>query len=404
MLKRVFTVAMFVASFVVFGQDFQTNKEGSNYSFKSIKSMDATPVLSQGRTGTCWSFSALSFFESEMERIGNKAVPLSQMFVARKAYEGKAERFVRMDGKINFQEGGAFHDIPWVFKNFGIVPQAVYNGLNYGANMHNHQELFSVLKGYMDGVLSYLNNKGNAPLSAAWKLGLNGILNAYFGEIPEEFSFEGKKYTPKTYAKSTGLNMDEYVSLTSFTHFPLHEKCALAIQDNWLWGESYNLSLDELFDVTVEALKNGYTVAWGADVSEKGFNFREGIAIVPKDESTIKVSGRDNRNFSDAGAEKTSNAFMTPVEEIEVDAELRQIAYDNKTTTDDHGMHITGLFEEVNTGKLFFLVKNSWGTSNYPQGYLFVSEAYFKYKTINIYLHKNAINKALAKKLFFLKS
>lgn len=396
---RIFSILLLFVSPFAIGQNTTTNQEGSSYKFTEIARHDATPVVSQGYTGTCWSFSALSFFESEMMRMGTKnPATLSQMYVARKAYEGKAEKFIRMDGKINFAQGGAFHDIPWVIKNYGIVPNSVYEGLNYGTERHNHRELYSVLNGYMNGVLSFVNEKGSSPLSKAWKAGLNGILDAYFGDDVESFEVDGKSYTPKSYAEKTGLNMDDYISLTSFTHLDMYEECHLAIPDNWAWGSSYNVSLDELVSVTKEALKNGYTVAWGADVSEKGFNFREGIAIVPEDESTIKVRGSDNQNFSDAGAEKKSNAFLSPVKEKNITVSQRQEDYDNKTTTDDHGMHITGLYKEEN-GTTFFLVKNSWGTGNFPEGYLYVSEEYFKHKTINVYLHKEAISKKVLKKL-----
>ena len=248
------------------------------------------------------------------------------------------------------------------------------------------------------GILKYVDKKGNKPLSDSWKAGLNGILDAYLGEDPTTFTFNGKKYTPKSYAEETGLNMDDYVSLTSFNHFDDYEKCQLAIQDNWAWGNSFNVTLEDLQKATEHALENGYTVAWGADVSEKGFNFRKGIAIVPEDESTIDVDGSDSENFSDAGADKKSNAFLNPVEEVKVTAKMRQEQYDNKTTTDDHGMHITGLYKEKN-GTKFFLVKNSWGTGNFPEGYLYVSESYFKLKTINVYLHKDALTKELKEKL-----
>lgn len=377
-----------------------TNTEGSNYSFTKIAHLDATPVLSQGSTGTCWSFSALSFFESEMIRKGIKNPPiLSEMYIARKSYEDKADRYIRLDGKANFSQGGEFEDIPYVFKKYGIVPQEVYEGLNYGTDKHNHQELFKGLNGYVQGILNYVNNKGNAPLSTkAWKSGLNGILDAYLGEDPTHFTYKGKEYTPMSFAKSTGLNMDDYVTITSFKDLPMHDKVTLLISDNWLWSEAYNVSLDELFNTAVYALKNGYTIEWAVDVSEKGFNFQKGLAIVPEDESTIKVKGKDNSNFSDSGASKEDNAFYTPGKELEITPELRQEGYDNKTTTDDHGMHITGLYKEAD-GTLYFLVKNSWGTGNLPEGYIYVSENYFKYKTIAICLHKDAVPNVIAKEM-----
>lgn len=396
MKKSVFVLGALALTFTSFSQDFTTNSEKSTYKFEKVAHLDATPVQSQGYTGTCWSFSALSFFESEMIRMGKKDVPqLSEMYVARKAYEGKAEKYIRMDGKTNFSQGGAFHDIPWVFRNHGLVPAEAYEGLNYGRETHNHSEMFAGLEGFVKGILSSVNSGG---LTSSWKAGFSAILDAYLGADPKNFTYKGKDYTPRSFADETGLNMDDYVSLTSFTNHPMNQVCYLAIQDNWAWGTSYNVSLEDLVAATENALKNGYSVAWGADVSEKGFSFRDGLAIVPEDESTIQVRGRDNRNFSDAGAEKLSNAFLTPVKEKEITVEYRQEGYDNKTTTDDHGMHITGLYKEAN-GTPYFLVKNSWGTSNYPEGYLYVSANYFKWKTINVYLHKDALTKEMKKKL-----
>jgi len=374
------------------------NAEGSEYQFSKIAHLDATPVESQGITGTCWSFSALSFFESELMRMGTKNPDLlSEMYIVRKAYESKAEKYIRMDGKINFSEGGAFHDIPYVIRRYGIVPQQVYSGLNYGSETHDHSEMFAVLDGSVQGLLQHLKNS-NKGLSSSWMFGVNGILNAYLGADIQQFEFKGKKYTPSSYAKAIGLDMDQYVSLTSFTNHEMYKKCQLAIPDNWAWGESYNVGLEDLFEACETALKNGFTLAWGADVSEKGFSFKNGLAIVPEDPSTIEVKGKDNKNFSDAGADKSSNAFVTPQKEINITPEIRQKGYDNKTTTDDHGMHIVGIYKDQK-GTKYLLVKNSWGTSNYPKGYLYVSEAYFKYKTINIYLHKDGISSALKKKL-----
>ena len=373
------------------------NAEGSEYQFTKLALLDATPVQEQGHTGTCWSFSALSFFESELIRMGTKNPDLlAEMFVVRKAYESKAEKFIRMDGKINFSEGGAFHDIPYVIRNYGIVPLDVYSGLNYGTTSHDHSELFEVLNGGLQGVLT--TTKNGKTLTTSWMAALNGILDAYLGKDIKEFEYKGKKYTPKSYAKAIGLNMDDYISLTSFTNHGMYEKCSLAIPDNWAWGESYNVGLNDLFDACEYAVKNGYSVAWGADVSEKGFSFRNGLGIVPEDPSTIEVSGKDNKNFSNGGADRTSNAFQTPVKELTITPELRQKGYDQKTTTDDHGMHIVGLYKDQK-GTRYFLVKNSWGTSNYPKGFLYVSENYFKYKTINIYLHKEGVMPSLRKKI-----
>lgn len=374
-----------------------TNAPDSKYQFTKIVHLDATPVQNQGMTGTCWSFSSISFFESELIRMGVKnPSELSVMYIVRKAYEAKADRFIRMDGKINFGEGGAFHDIPWVVKRYGIVPASVYSGLTGGKTTYNHEELYGVLNAFMQTILTEVQ-KGHG-IGTEWKKAFNGILDAYLGPEIKEFDFNGKKYTPMSYAASLNLNMKDYVSITSFTNDPFYEACEIAIPDNWTWGDSYNVPLNDLVPVVENALKNGYTVAWGADVSEKGFNFREGIAIVPEDPATIQVKGRDNKNFNDAGAEKKSNAFLEPVKELTVTQEMRQEGYDNKTTTDDHGMHIVGMYKDQN-GTLFFLVKNSWGTSNMPKGYLYVSEHYFRLKTINVYLHKDGLTKELKSKL-----
>jgi bleomycin hydrolase len=409
-----FAIPLFVVSSFVFGQN--TNVEGSKYQFKKIVQHDATPVESQGKTSTCWSFSALSFFESEIMRINKTktVTPLAEMFVVRKAYELKATKFIRMDGKINFAQGGAFHDIPLVIQNYGIVPMPIYAGFgdksissnDFEINgipkkgveyKYNHEVLYTELKDYMNEVIDRLNS-GNG-LDINWKQNLIELLDKNLGKDIASFEWQGKKYTPRSYADELGLKMENYVSLTSFTNHPMYSKCMLEIPDNWAWGESYNVSLDDLYNVTVEALKNGYTVAWGADVSEKGFSFKNGIAIVPKDESTIEVKGQDSKGFNDAGADRNSSAFLNPTEELKITPELRQLAYDNKTTQDDHGMHIVGLFQDQK-GTNYFLVKNSWGTSNFPKGYLYVSEAYFKYKTINVYLHRDGISDSVKSKLY----
>ncbi|MCO4814619.1 MAG: aminopeptidase [Flavobacteriales bacterium] len=378
--------------------DSPTNAKDSEYKFTKIAHLDATPVQSQGNTGTCWSFSTLSFFESELIRMGNENPEiLSKMYVARKAYEAKAEKYLRMNGKLQFSQGGLSHDIPYVIKRYGIVPERIYSGLNEGVVKHNHSEMFAVLKSSILGLMDFSSNSSK-PITPAWNNALNGILNAYLGDDIKEFDLDGVQYTPKSYTKHLGLEIDNYVSITSFTHFDENNECILAIPDNWSWGKSYNVNLDNLMKVAEYALKNGYTLAWDADVSEKGFSFSNGLAINPVDVKTISVSGRDNSNYSNGGAEKKSNAFKTPGEEIEVTPELRQQAYEDKSTTDDHLMHIVGQYKDQN-GTKYFLVKNSWGTGNYPEGYLYVSESYFKLKTISLYLHKDALPASLSKKL-----
>ena len=367
--------------------------------------MDATPVESQGWTGTCWSFSALSFFETELDRLGTEMPNLSEMYIVYQAYLGKAEKYFRMDGKSNFSQGGAFHDIPWVIKRFGVVPKDVYKGLEYGMDSHNHMELSKVLIGAMDGLMEARNKMSDkVGMTTAWRDAIRGILDAYLGELPEnvedfKFEVEGKEYNPISYRDHLGLNMDDYVSLTSFSNHAWNQQCELAIPDNWAWGKSYNVELEDLWGAAEYALNNGYSFAWGADVSEDYFSFRSGLAIVPKDKSTIFVEGKNNKNFSDAGSEKKASCFMEPGEEEEITQEKRQKAYDAKLTTDDHGMHAVGIYTDQN-GTKYLMIKNSWGTtSNDCDGYFYASEAYFKYKTINIYLHKDALSKDMKKKL-----
>lgn len=395
-MKYTIFSAAFVATFGLFAQT-TTNTVDSKYEFTKINHLECTPVESQGNSGTCWCFSSLSYFESEMMRMGVKNPEiLSEMYIVRKAYEEKADRFIRMDGKINFGEGGAFHDIAYVIKRHGIMPKSAYTGFVNGKTEVDHEELFSVLNSFMQTILQQVQ-KGQG-IGTEWKKAYSAILDAYLGPVPADFTVGGKKYTPKTYADFLGFKMNDYVSVTSFTNDPMFEKCEIAIPDNWAWGDSYNVPLNDMWAVVENALNNGYTIAWGADVSEKGFSYRNGIALVPEDESTIQVQGKDNKNFNNAGADKKSNAFLEPVKEVNVTQEMRQEGYDGKVTTDDHGMHIVGMYKDQK-GTKYLLVKNSWGTSNLPQGYLYVSEAYFRLKTINVYLHKDGLPKDLAKKL-----
>ena len=365
------------------------------FHFMTIKENKITPIKNQASTGTCWSFSALGFFESELLRMGKPEVDLSEMFVVYHSYSDKADKFVRLHANGNFAEGGSFYDVIYVLKNYGIVPDSLMNGFNYGEEKHRHAELDALARAYVDVIVTNPNKK----LSTAWKTGFEGILDAYLGKLPTDFTIQGKKYTPITFAQSLGLKMDDYISLTSFTHHPFYSSFAVEIPDNWRNEVSYNLPLDEFMTVFNNAINNGYTIAWGSDVSEKGFS-RNGVGVNPE----LKVSnlpGSDQAKWlgiSQKDMEDKIYKASGPQPEIKVTQELRQKDFDNYSTTDDHGMVIYGLATDQN-GTKYYMVKNSWGTDNKYKGIWYVSESFIAHKTINIVVHKDAVPKEILKKL-----
>lgn len=371
-------------------------EKAEGYQFSTVKELKVTPIQSQGRTGTCWCFSSLSFLESEILRLGKGEHNLSEMFVVNHTYRAKAERFVRLHGTLNFGQGGAFSDPLYVLKNFGLVPESVMSGLNYGEDTHAHSEMEAIASAYVKAVVKNPNRK----LSPVWKEGYNATIDSYLGKLPETFQYNGKEYTPKSFAAEVGLNADDYVSLTSFTHHPFYSQFTIEVPDNWLWTLSYNLPLDELMSVMDNAINTGYSIAWASDVSEKGFT-RDGLAIMPDVES-LETSGSDQARWvglSTSEKEQEIKKMMeSPCKEIEVTQELRQQAYDNYQTTDDHGMHIYGIAKDQ-TGKEYYMVKNSWGTESKYKGMWYASKAFVSYKTLNIVVHKDALPKAIKAKL-----
>ena len=387
---------IFGLSFLANAQDAKSNQP-KGYQFTDIKRLPATSVKDQARAGTCWSWSGISFFESEMIRMGKEPIDLSAMYIVRHAYSDKATKFVRLHGSMNFAVGGAFCDVMHVIKNYGIVPMDVYKGLNYGEPNHAFGEIDDVLAGYVNAVIKNSNKK----LSTAWKKGFDGILDAYLGEEPEKFEYKGKEYTPRTFADEVvGLNMDDYVSLTSFTHHPFYSQFAIEVPDNWLWGMSYNLPIDELAQVMSNAIDNGYTFAWASDVSERGFQTSQpGLAVVPTTD-TKEMSGAEIAKWEAMPkGNQTPDAFRQgPAPEKEITQEMRQQEFDNYLTTDDHGMHVIGKAKDQN-GTVYYIVKNSWNQYNKFGGYFYASEPFMKYKTMNIIVHKNAIPKDIRKKL-----
>lgn len=375
-------------------QDTLTNKPGSRYRFTQENRHAATLVKDQCKTATCWSFSTLSLLESELLRKGKGEHNLSEMYVVRWGYVEKAINYIRMNGKINFDQGGEAHDIPFIIAKYGIVPEEVYNGLNYGSDRHNHDEMLALLQGMM----TQLKSQPAGSYSTQWIKAVEGVLDAYLGKIPESFTYRGSTYTPQSFAASLGLDMKEYVALTSFTHHPAYSSFAIEVPDNWSMQTAWNLPLEEMVQAVTEALDRGYTVAWAADVSEKGFSFRDALGIVPVNDTLVKKKGEDSRFFNDAGAVRSGSAFDQPYPEKNITPEIRQQAFDQQLTTDDHGMHITGMVRDQN-GTRYFIVKNSWGTANYCGGYLYVSEHYFRYKTISVMLHRDALQKKVKEKL-----
>ena len=368
------------------------------YKFTIVKEVPTNSVKDQSRSGTCWSFSGISFLEDELLRTGKGEYDLSEMWIVRHVYMDKAEKYVRMHGSINFAAGGAFHDVFNVIRKYGMVPEEVYGGLQYGLSNHDHSELDEILTSYVKAVVE---NKGRK-LTSAWKAGFNAILDVYFGPLPQgNFTYKGKSYDPKSFGQSLGLNMDDYINITSYTHHPFYTSFILEIPDNWAWGSVVNVPMDEMMGTIDNAINNNYSVCWGADVSEKGFSYMKGIAVVPEDDVKNLEGTEQSRWVAMTERERMAALykFDKPVQEKQITQQMRQDAFDNYETTDDHGMVITGIAKDQR-GEKFYKVKNSWGTGGQIyDGYFYASYPFVAYKTMNVVVHKNAIPAALKSKL-----
>lgn len=400
MKKINFTVILliFATTFAFASKDKDKKDDNEGYKFKDVKVIDHTSVKNQYRSGTCWSFSTISFIEAELIRLGKGEFDLADMWPVRCSYIDKAHKYVRWHGNLNFGGGGAFHDVFNTIHKYGIMPESVYNGLHYGQENHVHGELDALLKGYVDNVVENKNRK----LSTAWKAGYQALIDTYLGETPKNFEYKGKIYkTPLDFAAELDIKEENYIEIGSFTHHPYYEKFILEVPDNWDMGEIYNVKINEMTDIIDYALNNGFTVAWGADVSEKGFSWSNGVAVIP-DHDKADMTDSERSKWSKL-TEKEKKAllynFDKPGKEKEITQEMRQEAFDNYETTDDHGMHIVGIAKDQN-GKEYYKVKNSWSDKGHVyDGYFYVSKAFVKYKTIDFVIHKDALSKEMAKKL-----
>jgi len=338
--------------------------------FTIIKQVKASPVKSQGRTGTCWSYATTSFIESEALRQGKGVFDLSEMYVVRNAYSSKAKKYVRLQGTNNFSEGGQAHDVLNEIRIHGLVPEDIYKGLNYGKKHHDHTEMVAILDGMLKGLLK----SKMRPRSNVWLPSFNAVLDNYLGENPKEFEYKGKKYTSQNFAKNVvGFNPDDYIELSSYKDYPYYKPFDLEVPDNWSHDLYYNIPINELIQVMDNALNNGYSVDWDGDMSEIDFSHKAGTAVLSMDESDgVIINGLDK---------------------------MRLQTFDDLSTTDDHLMHLTGLAKDKN-GTIFYLTKNSWGANrNNFGGYLYMSKSYVQLKTIAIMVHKEAIPKDIKKKM-----
>jgi len=380
---------LFTASSQVFAQDnlinsLKTNvsdnsKEG--FTFTEIINLTNTSVKDQGSSGTCWSYAGNSFLESEMIRMGRQPVEISSIFTAYYTYLEKAKNFVRLHGGQSQGEGGQLHDVLTIYRKYGAVPQEVYSGLQEGQTRNNFSEMSSILEGMSQSIVK------NKKLSNTWKKAITGVMDAYLGIPPQAFEYKGKTYTPRSWADQIiGINPDDYIGISSFEAYPYYKPFVLLIPDNWSFESFYNVQMQDLTSIIDHALKTGYTVAWATDVSEKYFSWKNGVAYVPA------------KDLDKMSKDEQAQIFNGPKEEASVNAAQRQAAFDDYSTTDDHGMHIVGLSKDQN-GKEYYIVKNSWGTTNDYKGYMYVTKEFVRYKTISILLHRGAIQKEIKDKL-----
>lgn len=383
-------------AFAALADNETANDSIKGFKFTDVKTVKTTSVKDQNKTGTCWCFSGTSFIEDEIMRQGGDSLDLSEMYTVLKCYQDKADLHVRNYGKAQFAQGGSLVDVGYVLKNYGAVPEEVYAGLEYGEDKHNHYEMTGVLTGMLNAVVK----KPAKKISPVWKKAFDAVLQTYLGEEPKTFTYKGKTYTPQSFAASLPVNPDDYETFTSFTHHPFYETFILDVPDNWLHAQYMNVPLDELKAIVDNALENGYPVNWAADVSESGFKWAKGVALMPKGKDEGDMTGTELARWvklsdRDRAAEKYN--FDGPVEEEVITQEYRQEMYDGQETTDDHGMEIVGIATDQN-GNRYYKVKNSWDTNQVYGGFIYVSEPYLLAKTVGIQVHKDAVPKTVSRK------
>jgi len=388
MKKRNFLVLLsFIIGSLAFAQDDLVNSlknnqsENPDFTFTVIKELENTSVKDQGSSGTCWSYSGNSFLESEMIRMGKSPIDLAEIFTARNVYLEKAKLYVLYNGSNSWGEGAELHDVITMYKKYGAIPQEVYSGLRFDQTRNNFREMSAVIKGMLD---AYVKQK---KLSPDWLSNIENVLDRYLGEIPKEFMYNGKKYTPQTFAKQVvGIIPEDYVELTSYKDYPYYQRFVVPIPDNWSHESMWNVPMEDLTTIIDNAIHKGYTVGWATDVSEPYFSYKNGVAYVP------------DIDLNNIDAKTKENLFKGPKPEKKITEDLRQQGLNDLTTTDDHGMHIVGLAKDQN-GKEYYIVKNSWGVTNDYNGYLYVTKTFVQFKTTAILVHKDAIPKNIVKNL-----
>lgn len=398
--------ALGLCSISLFAQDAQKEEpKEEGFVFTTVKELPITSVKNQSRAGTCWCYSSMAFLESELLRMGKGEYDFSEMYIVHQTYLDRADAAVRTHGDVSFSQGGSFYDVIYGMKKFGLVPEEVMRpGVMYGDTLSNHTELTAVsdavVAAIAKGKLRKLQTDNNH--NPLWKKAIAAIHDIYLGKCPEKFTYKGKEYTPKSFGESLGINTDDYVKLTSFTHKPYYREMEIEIPDNWEHDRMYNLPLDELMEAMNHTLESGYTLCWDGDVSEKGFSFTNGVAINPEVEKEEDLSASDMARWGQMSTVSRLQEvfqFKRPYPEVKVTPEVRQIGYETFKTTDDHLMHVTGLAKDQN-GTIYYITKNSWGTErNNFGGYLNMSESYVRAKTIYVMMHKDSLTPALRKKL-----